>query len=63
VGVWIAVIIKIVLLILLSTYILPCQQEIKREWNEHLISPDMVTKESFSAQRGRRAAAGFLSIF
>lgn len=29
-----------------ETYIIPCQQEIKREWNEHLISPDMVTKES-----------------
>jgi len=38
---------------------IPYQQEIKRERSEHLISPDMVTKESFSAKRGRRAAAGF----
>ncbi len=38
------------------------QQEIKRERSEHLISPDMVTKESFSAKRGRRVAAGFLSV-
>jgi len=27
-------------------HILPYQQEIKRECNEHLISPDMATKES-----------------
>ena len=43
--------------------IIQCQQEIKRERSEHLISPDMVTKESLSAKRGRRVAAGFLSVF
>jgi hypothetical protein len=46
-----------------SKFILPYQQKIKRERSEHLILSDMVTKESFSAKRGRRAAAGFLSIF
>ena len=29
----------------LNKVIMPCQQEIKREHSEHLISPDMVTKE------------------
>jgi len=42
--------------------IIPYQQEIKRERSAHLISPDMVTKESLSAKRDRRAAAGFLSV-
>ena len=51
-------------LILFSDYrmpIMPYQQEIKRKRSEHLISPDMVTKKSYSAKRVRRAAAGFLS--
>ncbi len=30
----------------LSVNIIPYQHEIKREQSEHLISPDMVTKES-----------------
>ena len=38
-------------LTLLLADIIPYRQEIKRERSEHLISPDMVTKESFSARR------------
>ena len=49
-------------LTLLLADIIPYRQEIKRERSDHLISPDMVTKETFSARRGRRAAAGFLSV-
>lgn len=30
----------------IQAYIMPYQQEIKREHSEHLISPDMATKES-----------------
>lgn len=37
------------------------QKEIKREQSEHLISPDMITKKSGSAERDRREADGFLS--
>ena len=42
--------------------IIPYQQEIKREQSEHLISPDMVTTESLSAQHGDCAADGFWSL-
>ena len=39
---------------IMSIDIIPCQQEIKRECNEHLISPDMVTKESLTREKTTR---------
>ena len=45
-----------------SYHIISCQQEIKRLRSRHLTSADMITKESLSAKRDRRAAAGFLSV-
>ncbi len=38
------------------------QQEIKRDRREHLISSDMITKKSESAQCDRREATGFLRL-
>ncbi len=42
--------------------IIPYQQEIKREHSEHLISPDMVTTESYSASARRLRSRRILEL-